>query len=74
MVAVVELTGVGLRAAALVERSRLVASGRTFCGEELGNVDGRDLAWRKKTNAAETKKIGTCFARIEGMKCCSSCR
>lgn len=44
MVAVVELTGVGLRAAALVERSRLVASGRTFCGEELGNVDGRDLA------------------------------
>ena len=56
MVAVVELTGVGLRAAALVERSRLVASGRTFCGEELGNVDGRDLAWRKKQTRPKLKK------------------
>lgn len=44
MVAVVELTGMGMRAAALVEQSRLVASGRTFCGEELGNVHGCDLA------------------------------
>jgi len=61
VVTVVETTGVGLRAAAQVE---ILWGGTWQCARPR-------FVMTNKADAAETKKLGACFVRIEGMKCCS---